>query len=652
MSLFDIVSKNIKKNFSLYALYMFSISFVLMVFFCFISFSLNGVVLEQIFSDNRMVLIAKFIVLVLMAFVLFYMSYSNTFFMQRRMKELGTYTLLGFSRSKMVGLLLMESALMCCIGLIVGILLGGLAHRGIIQLLVEILGLQLGNLEIPFINIQAVQITILFIVGLLIVIFLSNIKFLYSKTLVQLVKIENAVEKQIKVKSTLSVLGIVLLTIGYLIALDIGREKQSIWYTIGFAPMMFVTVFLVVIGTILFISHGLPYIMLKFRNNKKHLYKDINMILIPKFVQRIRTNAKMLIMITLISTVTLCIVGGTLITFYYPKQGFGRIIPAAFEFPIEDDSQLEVVKAKLENTVGNKNIIYKETNLILAKSFSKKLPYEYTLSEGGGFQLIKQSDYNELMQLQGKKELGEQLQHEQCILVKYQHEKENIDKGNIYTVNINENTSIKIKVKDVTLDNPIGFNNAIGILVISDEVYEQVIDQAQSINRVMSIYGEDLRENKESYEALMPLFSKVSRFQSAYSRESEFVAYNSPLLLIITFSTIVFFVATGSILYFNNISASLYDKNIINVLKKLGYQRDKIKLIIRRQTLIFFIIPYIIGGIHSFFALYCFSALMPNLLGGSEAYLMPELLGIMIYSVVYYIYYIVTKNMCYRISFE
>ena len=652
MSLFNIASKNIKKNFSLYALYLFSISFVLMVFFCFISFSLNGVVLEQIFSDNRMVLMAKFIVIVLMAFVLFYMSYSNTFFMQRRMKELGTYTLLGFSRSKMVGLLLMESALMCCIGLIVGILLGGLAHRGIIQLLVEILGLQLGNLEIPFINIQAVQITILFIVGLLIVIFLSNIKFLYSKTLVQLVKIENAVEKQIKVKSTLSVLGIVLLTIGYLIALDIGREKQSIWYTIGFAPMMFVTVFLVVIGTILFISHGLPYIMLKFRNNKKHLYKDINMILIPKFVQRIRTNSKMLIMITLISTVTLCIVGGTLITFYYPKQGFGRIIPPAFEFPIEDDSQLEVVKAKLENTVGNKNIIYKETNLILAKSFSKKLPYEYTLSEGGGFQLIKQSDYNELMQLQGKKELGEQLQHEQCILVKYQHEKENIDKGNIYTVNINENTSIKIKVKDVTLDNPIGFNNAIGILVISDEVYEQVIDQAQSINRVMSIYGEDLRENKESYEALMPLFSKVSRFQSAYSRESEFVAYNSPLLLIITFSTIVFFVATGSILYFNNISASLYDKNIINVLKKLGYQRDKIKLIIRRQTLIFFIIPYIIGGIHSFFALYCFSALMPNLLGGSEAYLMPELLGIMIYSVVYYIYYIVTKNMCYRISFE
>ena len=44
--------KNLKNNFSFYALYLLSVSFVITIFFAFTSFSMNAVMLEKIVSDN------------------------------------------------------------------------------------------------------------------------------------------------------------------------------------------------------------------------------------------------------------------------------------------------------------------------------------------------------------------------------------------------------------------------------------------------------------------------------------------------------------------------------------------------------------------------------------------------------------------------
>ena len=44
--------KNLKKNFSFYALYLLSVSFVITVFFAFTSFSMNTVMLEKISGNG------------------------------------------------------------------------------------------------------------------------------------------------------------------------------------------------------------------------------------------------------------------------------------------------------------------------------------------------------------------------------------------------------------------------------------------------------------------------------------------------------------------------------------------------------------------------------------------------------------------------
>lgn len=132
MKLSAIALKNLKRNFSFYSLYLFSVSFVLMIYFCFTSFSMNQVIMEKISSDGRVETMCQTVAVFIMAFVIFYMFYSNNFFMRRRMRELGIYSLLGYRKSAMLGLLTFENIFICFGGMVLGILAGSVLHKGVI----------------------------------------------------------------------------------------------------------------------------------------------------------------------------------------------------------------------------------------------------------------------------------------------------------------------------------------------------------------------------------------------------------------------------------------------------------------------------------------------------------------------------------------
>jgi len=86
----------------------------------------------------------------LIIFVLFYMAYSNRCFLRRRTKELGIYALLGYRKATILSLLAFENVLICLGAFIAGIVLGGLAHKGIVFIISELLNLGINNSEIPF----------------------------------------------------------------------------------------------------------------------------------------------------------------------------------------------------------------------------------------------------------------------------------------------------------------------------------------------------------------------------------------------------------------------------------------------------------------------------------------------------------------------
>ena len=190
--------KNLKKNFSFYALYLLSVSFVITVFFAFTSFSMNTIMLEKISGNGRVEMMCNVISVFLMAFVVFYMSYSNRFFLRRRTKELGVYALLGYRKTTVLSLLTTENLLVCFGAFIVGILLGSFFHKGIVFGITKLLDLSINNSKIPFFNVNAIAKTACFIFAIVIVLMLSNSRFLFKTSLMGLVRFEKSAERKMK----------------------------------------------------------------------------------------------------------------------------------------------------------------------------------------------------------------------------------------------------------------------------------------------------------------------------------------------------------------------------------------------------------------------------------------------------------------------
>ncbi|MDI6679592.1 ABC transporter permease [Bacillus wiedmannii] len=653
MGLFTIAKKNLKNNFSFYSFYFISVAFVLMVFFSFISFSMNDIVMEKISSDGRVETMSKTVAIFVMAFVLFYMSYSNTFFMKKRMNELGIYSLLGYRKSTILKLLTFENIIICFAALLVGIIFGAIAHKGIVGAIIKILKLQIDTSKVPFINLDAVLFTFSFIFAVLFVLSLSNWIILRKSSLLTLVRMEQKEENKVKINTAFSLLGLFLILIGYFLAIDITRGMKSLWKTIGFSPIALLTMFNVILGTIFFIHSFLPYAIQKLKKNKIWFYKESNIIVIPNFIFKIRSKAKTLILLTLLTAGTLAIFSSTLLTLYYPVAATERIVPSAIEFPLEDKEVANKALQTVQNTVDKESMNYTETTIINGKSNSESLPKEYSIKKEHGFDLISESDYRELIHVQDKNVEFNHLAKNESILVKYRPEKENPDKGKIYTLNVTATTNIDVKVKDTTLLNPIGFANSVGTLIISDQLYKEIKTLKLPQKTIVSFNGKDMRTNKAVYENLAPLFKNNMYFTSSYQKNDYIIQQNSSTFLLISFITIIFFIATGSILYFHNLSSVMANKNEFIILNRMGYNKKKIKRIIGKEIFTLFSIPYILGLAHSIFALVAYkTALMDDLLGKSSAFILPILFAVIIFTVVYIVYYLLTKRACYKIIFN
>ncbi len=656
--------KNLKNNFSFYALYLLSVSFVITIFFAFTSFSMNSVMLEKISGDGRVETMCNVISVFLMAFVIFYMSYSNRFFLRRRTKELGVYALLGYRKTTVLSLLTTENLLVCFGAFIVGILLGSFFHKGIVFGITKLLDLSINNSEIPFFNINAIVKTACFISAIVIVLMLSNSRFLFKTSLMGLVRFEKSAERKIKFHAIPAIIGFCCIILGYVLALDILRGVKSVWFTIGYTPIAMLTLVLVVLGTILFIAFFLPFVVQKSKNNKQKFYTETKIITSPNFIYRMRSNSKTLIMLTLLSAATLTVSSVMALSLFYPIAAVARMAPSELEFRIEEDRQLNDAKLLVSQYAPDNSVTYIQTDIYKVTASAEKLPMEYSVgtSKGSadnekifreaGFECISYSQYVSLLQAQGRNDIASELsvlQDDECILVKYQPNADGSDEtGSIYSLNIN-NGNIPLTVKETTLNNPISFANSVGTMIVSDNVYEQIKSSTALESSIISINGEVIEDNEKLFDSMSDLLNSSPYLQGHSHRVNEIMSANSSTFLLIGFLVVLFFIATGSILYFNNISAVSDSKADYEILSKMGYSNRKLKRILRKQILTFFGVPFLFGLIDCIFATIVYkTGLMQNLLGNTITLYFPTMIAVALTTLIYSIYYFITVHSCYK----
>ena len=653
--------KNLKNNFSFYALYLLSISFVITIFFAFTSFSMNKVMLEKISGDGRVETMCSTISIFLMAFVIFYMSYSNRFFLRRRTKELGIYALLGYRKSTVLSLLTAENLLSCFGAFAIGIFLGGLFHKAIVSGITKLLNLTVNNAEIPFFNPNAMVKTASFVFAIIILLSLSNSRFLFKSSLMDLVRFEKSSEKQTKFHAVPSIIGFVSVILGYCIALDILRGEKSVWFSVGFYPVGMLTFTLILLGTVLFIASFLPYAVQTGRKNKKKFYTETRIITSPGFIYRMRSHSKTLIMLTLLSAATLTVSSVMALSLYYPIAAVSRIAPSEIECRIEKESDLSAIMETVNNYSSGDDVTFLQTDIYKVTSTAGQLPMEYSVGtshgdagkekilRSAGFECISYADYTAILKAQGRQKALEQfteLNNNECIFVRYQPASGRDETGSTYPLLIN-NTEIPVTVTMTTLNNPFSFANSVGTLIISDSLYKMISENAAPETKILSINGSSITGNEDLFQALSAYLDNSPYLQGNSHRIHEVVSLSSSTFLLIGFLVVLFFIATGSILYFNNISAIADSKSDYDILVKMGYTNRKITKIIRKQAITFFSIPFLFGLADCIFATLVYkTALMQNLLANSIVLYAPVILAIALTLIIYLVYYYMTVHTC------
>lgn len=115
------------------------------------------------------------------------------------------------------------------------------------------------------------------------------------------------------------------------------------------------------------------------------------------------------------------------------------------------------------------------------------------------------------------------------------------------------------------------------------------------------------------------------------------------MMFIGLFLGLVFLLATGSIIYFKQLTEASADRDRYVVLRKVGVTKREMKKAIAKQVSFIFAIPLVIGILHSLFALKGLSNLLPFEI------LIPLLMSIGVYSVIYIGYYFLTVRSYYKI---
>src|SRR5699024_5534990 len=193
----------------------------------------------------------------------------------------------------------------------------------------------------------------------------------------------------------------------------------------------------------------------------------------------------------------------------------------------------------------------------------------------------------------------------------------NLDiKGTNYNFNLDGMVTGRI----LTWDNPDFF------IIINDDIFNEI---KKSINPlVFKTYEVSDENDTKSTSAILKSLNSTDTniFASSKDNSQIFTYYevykknldeSSLILFVVSFLGCVFSCATGSILYFKQLTDATENKSYYNILFKLGITKKEVYLSIVKQNLFIFAIPLFIALFDSIIILNFLTNFISNLIGSS-----------------------------------
>lgn len=637
MGLFDMAFKNIKRNFYNYFLYFVSMIFSIMIYFTFTSIQYNTQVQKTVGASVNFSAVFKASAVVIAIFVAVFIWYSNSFFIRKRKKEIALYSLLGIKKREIGTMLFYENIVMGIAALGAGILLGSLLSKLFIMLLIRLMGF---SADIIFmIPVKAVVNTAVVFTVLFLITSIHGYSLIYRFKLIELFKAETQGEKAPKASVILSVLSVLLIGTGYWL-----YTRPITGY---FIFIIFITLGLTVVGTFMFFSSLTLLIIKLSKKNRKRYYSGINMIGTSQLLYRIKASARTLAVIAVLSAAALTATEVSSSFYYKLAVNLQENYGFTYAYASNDraiDGKVEAIIAKYPE---NKLITSMDMNFL--KVTGKWPSFTNTVD----FYIISESSYNQIANIRGLKDRiklnnsGETAIFGEALSFTNQYGYI----GKSITINGNGNNgSETLKVvdfKNYALSNTGMMRWSV---VVKDDVYNKYLADGK-IYRVKGYITENKKNSQELTNELTILMDEqlthddndFPRYSFYYTEYRGGLTYSGLVIFIGAFLGLLFLIATGSIIFFKQLSEANDDKGRYEILRKIGVTKKEIKASISKQILIVFILPLIMGIMHSLVA----STLLSTML--TVKLTIPIIITVSAYTVIYMIYYFLTVKAYYGI---
>ena len=322
--MFKLTSKlalsNLKQNRKLYYPFALAVILTTMILYSFIALS-STPHLEDSYGGGAARTVLGFGSFVVQLVVIILVAYANGYVMKNRSKELGLYSVLGMEKKHLLIMTLWELLFFYVLTVGAGLGLGLLFDRLIFALLLKCMGLPV-VIQSTF-QIGAVLNTLLGLALAFALILLLNSFRLLRYSSLHLMQQKKAGEKKGRFLLVQTLLGLGLLGIAFYIALTVEHPVAAVQ---GF----FIAVILVILATYLLFNAGSITFLRFLKGRKSYYYKPENFISVSNLIARMRKNAAGLATISILSTMVLVTLTGSLNIFIGGQNYLDTVYPSDY----------------------------------------------------------------------------------------------------------------------------------------------------------------------------------------------------------------------------------------------------------------------------------------------------------------------------------
>ena len=605
--MFKLTSKlalsNLKQNRKLYYPFALAVILTTMILYSFIALSLTPH-LEDSYGGGSARTVLGFGSFVVQLVVIILVAYANGYVMKNRSKELGLYSVLGMEKKHLLVMTLWELLIFYVLTVGAGLGLGLLFDRLIFALLLKCMGLPV-VIQSTF-QIGAVLNTLLGLALAFGLILLLNSFRLLRYSSLHLMEQKKAGEKKGRFLLVQTLLGLGLLGIAFYIALSVERPVAAIQ---GF----FIAVILVILATYLLFNAGSITFLRFLKGRKSYYYKPENFISVSNLIARMRKNAAGLATISILSTMVLVTLTGSLNIFIGGQNYLDTVYPSDYMISVghmpsdaETEPVVADVQAIIQKTADATNLsdyqvaqttywsaeIRKIDGKVLEVNDQSTPSTGQELKTEGVVNFFDQATYE---QLTGQKvELGEN----EILAYGYQYpgrlDAQLEINGKTFTIKQKlDSNFIQGKLPQSDL-----FQHQMGLYLVLPDLNQLGLKVDKNLEFSINAKNKDNKDftggvTKELYST-----DKMSQYGATYfggyerySIEKEWRETAGTLLFIGIFLSVIFLLATVLVIYYKQISEGHEDRDNFVILQQVGLDQKQTGTTIRKQILTVFFLP-------------------------------------------------------------